>query len=89
MMYLVAVFLSPLYFLIKGKWLGFIINSIFYGIAVALLLTLILSFLAPIPWLIAAVHAMMAYRKQLVEEDATVMARKMAEAMRQPPTDKR
>ncbi len=85
MMYLTAIFLSPLYFAIKGKWGAFFLNSIFYGAAVVLLLTFVGAFLAPFPWLIAAVHAIMDYRKQLVEEAATVMATKMAAAMRQQP----
>lgn len=83
-MYLTAIFLSPLYFAIKGRWGAFFLNSIFYGIAVVLLLTFVGAFLAPIPWFVAAVHAIMDYRKQLVEEAATVMATKMAAAMRQP-----
>lgn len=83
-MYLTAIFLSPLYFMIKGKWGAFFLNSIFYAIAVVLLCTIVLAFLAPIPWFIAAIHAIMDYRKQLVEEAATIMANKMAAAMRQP-----
>jgi hypothetical protein len=85
MMYLTAIFLSPLYFAINGKWGAFLINCIFYGTAVVLLLTFIGAFLAPFPWFIAAVHAIMDYRKQLVEEAATIMATKMAAAMRQQP----
>jgi len=83
MTYLVAIFISPLYFMIKGKWGAFFINAIFYCTALLLLVTVIGAFLAPIPWFVAAVHAIMAYRRQLVEEDATVMATKMAAAIRQ------
>ncbi len=85
MIYLVALFISPLYFAIKGKWGGFILNSIFYGIALLLLVTVIGAFLAPIPWFIAVVHAMWALRKQLMEEQATAIATKMAAVMREQP----
>lgn len=85
MTYLLIIFISPLYFLIKGKWGGLVINSIFYGTALILLVTIIGAFLAPIPWIIAMVHGMSAYRKQILEESTTMMAAKMATAMRQPP----
>ena len=88
MTYLVAVFLSPLYFAMKARWWAFLVNSVFYGIAVILLLTLVGAFLAPFPWLIAAVHAIMDYRKQLVDEAATVMAKKMVAALRDEPLAK-
>lgn len=83
MMYLVVLFISPLYFLIRGKWVSFIINLIFYVLALGCLVTVVGAFLAPIPWFIAVVHAIMEYRKELVTEAATVMAAKMAEVMRQ------
>ena len=87
MMYLAVIFVSPLYFMIRGKWGAFFLNSVFYGAAVMFLLTFVGAFLAPIPWGIAAIHAVMEYRKELVNEAAGVMATKMAEAMRQnPPT---
>ena len=33
MMYLCIIFASPLYFLVRKKWGGFVLNSILYGIA--------------------------------------------------------
>ena len=84
MMYLTAVFLSPLYFILARKWGAFALNSAFYSLALLLLVTIFLSFLAPIPWIIAAVHAIMDYRRRLVDEDTTMLAQKMADAMRQP-----
>lgn len=84
MIYLVAIFISPLYFIIKGRWGAAILNSIFYGTAVLLLLTFVFAIAAPFPWMIAAIHAVWDLRKQMMEEHATIMAKKMAEAMRQP-----
>ncbi len=85
MLYLTAIFISPLYFAIKGKWGACLLNSLFYGTAVLLLVTFIGAFLAPIPWFVAAVHAIWDLRKQLMEEQATIIADKMAAAMRQSP----
>lgn len=87
MMYICAVFISPLYFLIRGKWVGFFVNSIFYGLAVLFLVSIVFSFIAPFFWIVAAAHAGFSLRKELMEEHATMIAKKMAEQMvkSQPP----
>ena len=86
MIYLVALFLSPLYFLLRGKWGGFILNSIFYCTALFLLITIVGATVAWIPWMIAMVHAVWALRREVAEEDATRLATKIAETMQQPRT---
>ena len=43
------IFASPLYFLLRGKIGPFIINSLFYGIAVLLLITIFGAIFALIP----------------------------------------
>jgi hypothetical protein len=84
MMYFVVLFASPLYFLIRGKIGGFILNSLFYGAALILLVSFVGAFLAPLPWFIGVGHAMWHLRKEMMEEATTLMAQKMAQAMRNP-----
>lgn len=84
--YLLAIFISPLYFAIKGKWGACILNSIFYGIALICLISIIGIPVAVFFWFVAMIHAVWDLRKQMMTEHATIMATKMAEVMRQPPT---
>lgn len=81
MMYLAAIFVSPLYFLIRRRWLALIFNSIFYLIALGLLITIVGAPFAFVPWIIAATQAVWDLRKQLFEEQATAIAAKMAQTM--------
>jgi hypothetical protein len=83
MMYLVAIFIPPVYFIVRKKWGGFIINSIFYGLACLLVLSIVFILAAPIFWAIAMVHAMWHLRKDMFLEQAEVLATKMAEKMHQ------
>jgi hypothetical protein len=87
MMYLCAVFISPLYFILRGRWVSFIINSIFYGIACVLALSIVGLPIAPFFWIVAAAHAGYSLRKEMMVEQATLIAEKMAERMvrSQPP----
>jgi hypothetical protein len=82
MMYLCAIFASPLYFLIRGKWGGFFINSIFYGLAWLFLLTFVFAIVAPLFWIVAFTHASWSIRKEMAEEHAEMLATKMATKMR-------
>ena len=83
--FLCVFFIPPLYFLTRKKWGGFIINSIFYGIACALVLTLALIFVAPLFWLIAVFHAGYYWKQERRVQDAELLATKMAEKMREVP----
>lgn len=83
MMYLVAIFIPPVYFIVRKKWGGFVINSIFYGLACLLVLSIVFILAAPIFWAIAMVHAMWHVRKDMFLEQAEVLATKMAEKMSQ------
>ena len=85
MMYLAIIFCSPLYFMVRGKWGGFTLNAIMYGFALLLLITFVGAFLAPLPWILAVGHAMWHYRQEMMERHASLMATKMAAAMRTPP----
>jgi hypothetical protein len=85
MTFLCIIFIPPLYFLTRKKWGAFIINSVFYGIACALVLTLALIFVAPIFWLIAVCHASYYWRQEKLVQHAELLANKMAENMREVP----
>jgi len=81
MMYLVIIFMSPVYFLARSKWGGFILNLILYGLGLLCAITVIGLVIAPLFWLLAVGHAAWHLRKELMEEHATMIATKMAEKM--------
>lgn len=83
MIYLVAIFIPPLYFLIKKRWLGFIVSSFLLVLSFFLAMTVVMLPVALILWALCAVCAVWNLRKQLVRESAEVLATKMAEKMRQ------
>jgi hypothetical protein len=85
MTYLCIIFISPLYFLTRKKWGGFVLNSILYGIACLCVLSMVGIVIAPIFWFLAVGHAAFAHRREAMEEHATVIATKIAEKMRQAP----
>ena len=81
MMFLVIFFISPLYFLIRKKWWGFIFNSIIYGIAVVFLVTLIFFWVGIFFWMLGIGHAGWVLRYELMEKQAEMIASKMSEKM--------
>lgn len=78
MIYLTAFFVSPLYFLIKKKWLAFIVHSIIYPIA---LFTILIFGVGIFLWILLAVHALWDLRHQRDQELARAMAKEMVSAM--------
>lgn len=80
-MYLCLIFIPPVYFLIRQKWLGFILNSILYGIACLCAMSLIGIWIAPPFWILAVGHACFTYRKEASAQHADMLATKMAEKM--------
>ena len=85
MQYLVAVFIPPLYFLMKKKWLGFIVSSLLLVLSLFLAMTVVFIPVSLLLWGLCTVVAVFDLRKQLMQEHATVIAEKMAEKMRQQP----
>ena len=83
MIYLVAVFLPPLYFLIKKRWAAFIGTSFLLVLSLFLAMTVVLLPVSLILWALCAVVAIWDLRKRLVNENAEVLATKMAEKMRE------
>ena len=80
-MYLTAIFISPLYFLLRKKWLGFILNSIMYGIAVVFMVTVVFAWIGFFFWFLAVGHAGWLLRFELMEKQAELIASKMSEKM--------
>ena len=87
MTYLVAVFIPPLYFLMKKKWVAFVVSSLLLVLSLFLAMTVVLIPVSLILWGLCAVLAIWDLRKALMHEHATIiaekMASKMAETMRQ------
>lgn len=82
-MYLIVIFISPLYFLIRQKWFGFVINLILYTLAVISLVTIIFFWVGIIFWGLAVGHAGWAIRQEMMEKHADLVATKMAEKMKE------
>jgi hypothetical protein len=91
MIYLIALFVPPLYFIIKKKWLAFVTSAFLMFLSPFFLIT---GFLAPVAfffWFACAICAIWNLRKHVMRENAKVLAEemavKMAEVMRaQQPT---
>jgi hypothetical protein len=83
MMYLCVIFVPPIYFLVRKKWGGFILNSILYGIACLCVASMIGIWIAPLFWILAVGHASFTYRREMVVQHAELIAIKMAEKMRE------
>lgn len=81
MIYLCIIFVSPLYFLIRKKWGGLILNSILYGLACLCILSMVFIWVAPLFWILSVGHASFTYRREMVANHAEMLATKMAEKM--------
>ena len=82
MTFICILFISPLYFMTRGKWGGFFLNAIFYGMAILCVLSMIGIMIAPIFWFLAIGHASFVHRKEMMEKHADLVASKMAEKMK-------
>ncbi|MBM4287149.1 MAG: hypothetical protein FJ135_03185 [Deltaproteobacteria bacterium] len=83
MMYLIIIFVSPLYFLIRGKIGGLILNAILYFIALGCVVSLIFAWIGVIFWALAVGHAAWHLRREFMLEHAEMIATKMVEAQMQ------
>ncbi|HWD91717.1 MAG TPA: hypothetical protein VG938_05130 [Verrucomicrobiae bacterium] len=81
MIFLVAIFIPPLYFLIKKKWLGLIVSSLLLILSLFLAMTIVLIPGALILWALCSMCAVWNLRKALVNEHAEAIATKMAAKM--------
>jgi uncharacterized membrane protein len=80
MMYLVVIFVSPLYFALRKKWGAFVLNALLYLMALS---TILVFGIGLIFWALAVGHAGWHLRKELMAEHAEMIATKMAEKMRE------
>jgi hypothetical protein len=83
MIYLAAIFIPSPQFSPRKQWIGFVINSIFYGLACLFVLSIVGMVIAPFFWLIAMFHAMWHVKKEMFVQNAEILTTKMAEKMRQ------
>jgi hypothetical protein len=83
MIYLVAIFIPPLYFLLKKRWLALIGSLVAFFFAVIFAIMMILLPLSFILWGLCSVVAVWDLRKRVMHEHADVLATKMAEKMRE------
>jgi len=81
-MYLCIIFIPPAYFMARGKWGGFVLNTVLYGIACLCVLSLVGIVVAPFFWILAVGHAAFTYRKELMAVQADLIATKMAEKLK-------
>jgi hypothetical protein len=81
MLYLIAIFCSPLALLFAGRPFSALFNLVLYLLAVALTITIVLAHFGFLLWLAAFVHAVLAIHS--AHEDRR--ARWIADAMRERP----
>lgn len=83
MIYLVAIFVPPLYFLIKKRWLALIGSLVAFFFAVIFAIMMILLPLSFILWGVCSIVAVWDLRRRVACEHADFLATQMAEKMRQ------
>jgi len=80
MMYLVIIFVSPLYFIFRKKWGAFILNAILYLLG---WVTISIFGTGIIFWLLGIGHAAWHLRKELMKEQAQMIANEMVAKMKE------
>lgn len=78
MIYLLAIFCSPLALLLTGKPISAVFNFILYVISFVLVVTLLFAHVGFLLWLIAVVHAILTINNAREER----RARRIIESMR-------
>lgn len=81
MMYLTAIFVPPIYFLIKKRWVGFVVTTGLFFLSLIFFIMVVLAPLGLILWGVSATCAVWNLRKELMHEHATIIAEKMAAKM--------
>ncbi len=83
MMYLIAIFFPPLYFMMKKKWLAFGVTAFLAILSFFFFMMVVFAPVAFILWALSSICAVWDLRKQVMHEHANSFAQKMADAMRQ------
>jgi hypothetical protein len=81
MIYLIALFVPPLYFIIKKKWLAFIVTGFLFFLSPFFLMTGLLAPVALFFWFASAMCAIWDLRKRVVRENAAIFAEELAAKM--------
>jgi hypothetical protein len=59
---ILAIFLPPLYFLLKGRWIAFLVTLLFLVISIYLCITILLAPFLPLFWVAASLWAFLDFR---------------------------
>lgn len=86
MIYLIALFIPPLYFLIKKRWFALIGSLVAFFFAVIFAIMMVLLPVSFILWGICSVVALWDLRRRVAHDNAEVLASKIADKMQ--PTQK-
>jgi len=76
MMFLIIIFVPPLYFVIRGKWAAFILNASLYFLA---WVTVWFFGIGVIFWALSVGHAGWHLRYEWMEKQAELIAKRMKE----------
>ncbi len=82
MLYLLAIFCSPLALLLIGKWFQAILNLLLYATALVFAITIVFFHIGFVAWIIAVVHAVLVIN----DHRADRRNRELIEAMRRNPS---
>ena len=77
-MYILALFCSPLYFALRGRWLSAAVNGVFYLLAAFTFFLLVGVFI----WLLCVAHAAWDMRSTIREREMRRQAQLIAEQQR-------
>jgi hypothetical protein len=77
-LYLIALFCSPLYFLLRRRWGGFAFNLLLYLSAVVLVWVF---FIGVIPWMLGVTHAAWHIHGEIMERHMEKHAALIAERL--------
>lgn len=77
--YILALFLTPIYCLTRGKYLGFVLSTILYVLA---FLTFMIFGLGLIFWAVAAIPAAFSLRNEIIEAHASRTGEATAQALK-------
>jgi hypothetical protein len=76
--YILAIFLTPIYCITRGKWLGFVLSTILYILAG---FTILIFGLGIVFWLLAALPAAFSLRNEILEAHARKTGEATAKAI--------
>lgn len=76
-MFLVIIFLSPVYFLVRKRWFGFVLNAILYILA---WMTIMFFGIGVLFWALGVGHAFWVYREDEMRRQADLIGAAVAKS---------